>query len=470
MSSSIAPPNGGSSDPSVLDLIVKANDIRGLVATQLLPDVAHALGIATADVVVGRGPGPRAVIVGRDMRPSGVALAAAFTQGVISRGVDVVDIGLVSTDQLYFAAGRLDLPGVVFTASHNPPAWNGLKLCRAGASPIGLESGLDRVRDRAREVLASHGEVGAPAQRFGTVTLRSMDTEFATHVRAMADLTDVGMHIAVDAGNGMAGHVVPLVFDGLQITVDRLYFELDGTFPNHPANPLEPDNLRDLAAHVVANGLPLGLAFDGDADRMFAVDERGRPVSSSLVGAVVATRLLERTPGATVLHNLICSHTVPEAVRAAGGVPVRTRVGHTFIKAAMARTDAIFAVEHSGHYYFRDFYRADSGLAAAMLLLEAVAVHGGPLSEVVAPFDRYVGSGERNFTVTDPQAAIEAVAAAFLDEQVSADRLDGLTVQLPSGWFNVRASNTEPLLRVNVEATARATVADLVARVGAIVA
>jgi phosphomannomutase len=445
----------------VLATIVKANDVRGLVATQLVPDVARALGMGVAEVVGGP------IVVGRDMRPSGPDLVTAFVAGVTSRGVDVVDIGLVSTDQLYFASGHLDLPGVVFTASHNPPDWNGMKVCRAGAAPVGLGSGLGAIRDRAAAVLA---HPPAPAPSPGHVTRRNVDAAFGDHVRSFADLADATMRIAVDAGNGMGGHVVPLVFDPLPIEVDRLYFELDGTFPNHPANPLDPANLADLSAHVVAHDLPLGLAFDGDADRMFAVDEQGRPVSSSLVGAVVATRLLARDPGATVLHNLICSRSVPEAIAAAGGVPVRTRVGHTFIKERMAETGAIFAVEHSGHYYFRDFWRADSGLVAAVLLLEAVASRGLPLSEVVTPFDRYVDSGERNFTVADPQAAIEAVATDFRADLVAADRLDGLTIELPDGWFNVRASNTEPLLRLNVEAGDRAMVARIVDRVAAIVA
>ena len=456
------PPLSPETARGILDAIVKANDVRGLVATQLVPDVARALGVAVAEVIGGP------IVVGRDMRPSGPGLVAAFVDGVTARGVDVVDIGLVSTDQLYFASGHLDLPGVVFTASHNPSAWNGMKVCRAGAAPVGLGSGLGAIRDRAAAVLA--GPPPAPAAIRGDVSRRSVDAAFGDHVRSFADLTHATMRIAVDAGNGMGGHVVPLVFDPLPIEVDRLYFELDGTFPNHPANPLETANLADLSSHVVAHGLPLGLAFDGDADRMFAVDEQGRPVSSSLVGAVVATRLLARDPGATVLHNLICSRAVPEAIEAAGGVPVRTRVGHTFIKERMAETGAIFAVEHSGHYYFRDFWRADSGLVAAMLLLEAVAAHGLPLSQVVAPFDRYVASGERNFTVADPQVAIEAVAADFAGALVAADRLDGLTIELAEGWFNVRASNTEPLLRCNVEAGDPDTVARIVARIAAIVA
>lgn len=453
-------------DATVLDRIVKANDIRGLVDSDLTPHVARALGVGAAEEL-----GGPAVIVGRDMRPSGPLLAGAFIEGVTSRGVDVVDIGLVSTDQLYFASGHLDLPAVVFTASHNPAGWNGLKLCRAGAVPVGLESGLDRVAAHARRVLAGDEPViPDPPPPAGAVTTRDVDAAFGQRVRSFARLDDVDLHIAVDAGNGMAGKVVPLVFDPLPLRIDRLFFELDGTFPNHPADPLDPANLADLADHVVANDLPLGLAFDGDADRMFAVDEGGKPVSSSLVGAVVATRLLARHPGATVLHNLICSRTVAMAIREAGGKALRTRVGHTFIKARMAETDAVFAVEHSGHYYFRAFHRADSGLVAAVLLLEAVAAVGAPLSQVVAPFDRFVASGERNFEVADVDRALEEVVAAFADRAERVDRLDGITVDLADGWFNVRPSNTEPLLRINVEASDRVTVDDLVAELADVVA
>lgn len=441
-----APPAASATpDAGVWDRIVKANDVRGLLGTDLTPDVVRALGVAVAQEL---GRGAPAIAVGRDMRPSGTALVAAFVAGVTAAGVDVVDVGLVSTDELYFASGHLDLPAVMFTASHNPAGWNGLKICRAGAAPVGIESGLDRIRDRAR---AAATDPPAAAATPGSVTVRSVDEAFARRVRSFADLGAADLHIAVDAGNGMAGKVVPLVFDPLPIAIDELCFELDGTFPNHPANPLEPANLVHLSEHVVARGLPLGLAFDGDADRMFAVDEHGRAVSSSLLGAVVATGLLSRHPGATVLHNLVCSRSVPDAVVAAGGTPVRTRVGHTFIKARMAETDAVFAVEHSGHYYFRDFHRADSGLVAAMLVLEAVVAADAPLSQVVAPYDRWVASGEHNFTVPDPLAALEAVAAAFAGRAPAVDRLDGVTVELERAWINVRPSNTEPLLRVNVE-------------------
>jgi phosphomannomutase len=432
-------------EPPVADLssIFKAYDVRGLVDSELTPEVVRAIGAATADVLAEPGG---AVVVGHDMRASSRPLVDAFADGANGRGVDVVDIGLASTDMLYFASGHLDLPGAMFTASHNPPTYNGIKLCRAGAQPVSIDSGLAEIRDRAA------AGVPDPAPDRGGRRSEDVLSRFAEHVRSFVD-RDVlrPVRFAVDAGNGMAGHVVPPVFDGLPFDVVELYFELDGSFPNHPANPIEPENLRDLQRVVREQGLPLGLAFDGDADRMFAVDERGEPVASSLVGAVVADRILAKHPGETVLHNLICSRTVPETIEAAGGTAIRTRVGHSFIKQRMAETDAVFAVEHSGHYYFRDNYRADSGLIAALLLLEAVAVADAPLSEVVAPYDRYAASGEINFEVADADAAIEAVRERFADRALSADTEDGLTVVLADGWFNLRPSNTEPLLRLNAE-------------------
>jgi phosphomannomutase len=457
-------PRGGAPDGDArrdLSAIVKAYDVRGLVGTELDDDVARALGAAAASVL---GTAGRPFLVAHDMRPSSPGLAAAFAEGVASRGLDVVELGLASTDGLYYASGALDAPGAMFTASHNPAAYNGIKLCRAGAAPVAIDTGLADVRDLA--------EVGAPppAARPGTRMAMDVTERYAAHVRGFVDaaaLRDVT--VVVDAGNGMAGHVWPAIARGLPFTTVPLYFELDGTFPNHPANPLEPENLRDLSREVVARGAALGLAFDGDADRVMAVDEHGEPVSASLVGAVVATRLLARTPGATVLHNLICSRSVPEAIVAAGGRPERTRVGHSFIKRRMAETDAVLAVEHSGHFYFRDNFRADSGAIAALLLLEAVAAAGQPLSAVVAPFDRYHASGERNHEVADVDAALARVAAAF-EGRGTADRLDGLTVELDGSWFNLRPSNTEPLLRLNVEARDAATMRTLLAEVGALVA
>ena len=449
----------------VLQRIVKAYDIRGLVDSELTPDVVTALGAAVAEVVV---PDGGTFVVGHDMRPSSRPLVDALSIGLTSRGVDVIDIGLASTDGLYYASGSLDAPGAMFTASHNPPEYNGIKLCRAGAAPLSIDTGLADVRDRAAELLAAGDlptELGP-----GTVEQRDLTDEFAAHVRSFVDVGALRpIRIAIDAGNGMAGHVVPKVFDPLPVQVEELFFELDGTFPNHPANPIEPENLRDLQQAVREHSLPLGLAFDGDADRMFAVDERGEPVSSSLIGAVVAERLLSRNPGETVLYNLICSHVVPETVEAAGGTAIRTRVGHSFIKARMAETGAIFAAEHSGHYYFRDNYRADSGLIAALVLLEAVAAADAPLSEVVAPYEIYAASGELNYEVDDQDAVIERVAAEVADDAVEQDREDGLTVVLDDGWFNLRPSNTEPLLRLNVEGDDEAAMARLRDRVGSII-
>lgn len=426
--------------------------MRGLVDSELTPEVVGALGTAVA-VELAR-PGGRFVI-GRDMRPSSPVLVAAFTERLLAAGVDVVDVGLISTDGLTYASGVLDAPGAMFTASHNPAAYNGIKLCRAGAVPVAIDSGLARIRDLA--IAALDGEQGGvvdvrPPDERGRRSEVDLLPRFADHVRGfLADGVPLGgMRIVVDAGNGMGGLVWPAIAEGLDIETVPLYFELDGTFPNHPADPLDPANLRDLSDRVVAEGAVLGLAFDGDADRVFAVDAAGRPVDSSLVGALVASRMLQQEPGATVLHNLICSRSVPEAITAGGGTPLRTRVGHSFIKAEMARTGAILGVEHSGHFYFRDNHRADSGVIAALMLLEAIAAAGGSLADAVAPHDTRSRSGERNLRVRDTDAALALVREAYRDR--SPDDLDGLTVDLGAAWFNVRASNTEPLLRLNVEA------------------
>lgn len=426
--------------------------MRGLVDSELTPEVVGALGTAVA-VELAR-PGGRFVI-GRDMRPSSPVLVAAFTERLLAAGVDVVDVGLISTDGLTYASGVLDAPGAMFTASHNPAAYNGIKLCRAGAVPVAIDSGLARIRDLA--IAALDGEQGGvvdvrPPDERGRRSEVDLLPRFADHVRGfLADGVPLGgMRIVVDAGNGMGGLVWPAIAEGLDIETVPLYFELDGTFPNHPADPLDPANLRDLSDRVVAEGAVLGLAFDGDADRVFAVDAAGRPVDSSLVGALVASRMLQQEPGATVLHNLICSRSVPEAITAGGGTPLRTRVGHSFIKAEMARTGAILGVEHSGHFYFRDNHRADSGVIAALMLLEAIAAAGGSLADAVAPHDTRSRSGERNLRVRDTDAALRLVREAYRDR--SPDDLDGLTVDLGAAWFNVRASNTEPLLRLNVEA------------------
>lgn len=465
-----------------LSAIVKAYDIRGVVGDQLDESTARALGAATARLVAGDDPAPSAVVVGRDMRDSSPALAAAFADGVTGQGLDVVDIGLASTDMLYYASGSLDLPGAMFTASHNPAAYNGIKLCRAGAVPVGQDSGLATIRDEAARFLDS----GVPDVRSpGAVRTEDMLDGYARHLRGLVDLTSLEaspeLTVVVDAGNGMGGHTVPTVFDGLNVRVVPLYFELDGNFPNHEANPLDPANLVDLQKRVVAEGADLGLAFDGDADRCFAVDEQGEAVSPSAITGLVAARELARAHAAgesdvVVIHNLITSRAVPELVAEHGGRAVRTRVGHSFIKQTMAETGAVFGGEHSAHYYFRDFWKADSGMLAALHLLAALGEHraaadGATVSGLMADYDRYAASGEINSTVEDQSARIAEIERVFgARDGVELDRLDGLTVSLPDGsWFNLRASNTEPLLRLNVEAADAAAVRALVDEVLAVV-
>ncbi len=431
-----------------LSAIIKAYDVRGVVPDQLDEQVARAIGAAFV-----RFTGASRVVTARDMRESSVPLAAAFAEGATAQGADVLDAGLGSTDLLYFASGSLGLPGAMFTASHNPAQYNGIKLCKAGAAPVGQDSGLREVRALAEQDLP-------PAGTRGSVEQRDLLTPYAEHLRGLVDLTGIRpLKVTVDAGNGMAGHTVPAVLgDGsLPVTVDPLYFELDGSFPNHEANPLEPANLRDLQARVRETGADVGLAFDGDADRCFVVDERGEPVSPSAITALVAVRALAGDPGATVIHNLITSRAVPEIVREHGGLPVRTRVGHSFIKGRMAETGAVFGGEHSAHYYFRDFWGADTGMLAALHVLAALgeqAAAGQPLSVLTAQYDRYAASGEINSTVRDAAERSAAVEKAYGERDgVTVDHLDGLTVTLPDGsWFNLRPSNTEPLLRLNVEA------------------
>ncbi|MCW2567718.1 MAG: manB [Mycobacterium sp.] len=429
-----------------LSRIVKAYDVRGIVPDEWDEAVARALGAAFARVVAAP-----TIVTAHDMRESSVPLARAFAEGVIGQGVDVVEAGLGSTDVLYFASGHLDVPGAMFTASHNPAQYNGIKMCRAGAAPIGQDSGLAEIRALAERFLADGIE---PAGRVGDVTVTDLLPQYAGYLRGLVDLTGIRpLTVVVDAGTGMGGHTVPTVFAGLPVRVVPLYFELDGSFPNHEANPLDPANLRDLQAAVREHGADAGLAFDGDADRCFVVDERGEPVSPSAVTALVATRELAKHPGGTVIHNLITSRAVPEIVAEHGGVPVRTRVGHSFIKAEMARTGAIFGGEHSAHYYFRDFWRADTGMLAALHVLAALGEQAGPLSELTAEYARYAASGEINSTVDDPAARTARVEAAVAGRATATDRLDGLTVELADGsWFNLRPSNTEPLLRLNVEA------------------
>ncbi|MFE6780088.1 phosphomannomutase/phosphoglucomutase [Streptomyces sp. NPDC057702] len=447
-----------------LSQIVKAYDVRGVVPDQWDEALAALFGAAFAQVT-----DANAVVVGHDMRPSSPGLSRAFAEGAAALGVNVTEIGLCSTDELYYASGALDLPGAMFTASHNPAQYNGIKLCRAGAAPVGQDTGLAEIRALVERWMTEGAPASAPTT--GTITQRDVLADYATHLRTLVDLTaSRPLKVVVDAGNGMGGHTVPTVFDGLPIELIPLFFELDGTFPNHEANPLDPKNIVDLQAKVRESGADLGLAFDGDADRCFVVDERGEPVPPSAITALVAERELAKHPGGTVIHNCITSWSVPEVVAESGGTAVRTRVGHSFIKAEMARTGAIFGGEHSAHYYFRDFWNADTGMLAALHVLAALGEQDGPLSSLVARYDRYAASGEINSTVADQPGRAAAVRAAFADRpDVRLDDLDGLTVTAATWWFNLRASNTEPLLRLNVEARDAQTVAQVRDEVLAIV-
>jgi phosphomannomutase len=444
-----------------LTSIIKAYDVRGLVPQQWDEGVARAIGAAFAEFVHAE-TGATSVVTAHDMRESSVPLSRAFAEGVLSRGVDVVEAGLGSTDMLYFAAGSLEMPGAMFTASHNPAQYNGIKLCRAGAAPIGQDSGLVQIREVAEQLVDGAAVFEREVTTPGTVSSRDLVAEYATYLRGLVDLSGIRpLKVVVDAGNGMGGFTVPVVLDGLPLDVVPMYFELDGSFPNHEANPLDPANLVDLQAGVVEHGADIGLAFDGDADRCFIIDERGEPVSPSAITALVAVRELAKGTGTTIIHNLITSRAVPEIVREHGGEPVRTRVGHSFIKAEMARTDAVFGGEHSAHYYFRDFWRADTGMLAAMHVLAALGEQPRTLSEISAQYERYAASGEINSTVADAAGRVAAVRETFgAQDGVTFDELDGLTVSLPDGsWFNLRASNTEPLLRLNVEAADAARMA-----------
>ncbi len=437
--------------------IFKAYDVRGVVPDQLDESVARATGAAFVEVLdVLASPG--AVVVGYDMRPSSPALAAAFAEGVTSTGADVIDIGLASTDQLYFASGRLQLPGAMFTASHNPAQYNGIKLCRVGAAPVGSDSGLREIADLVAKALTEGPATGAEP---GKVTHKDLLTAYADHLHDLVDLSGIRpLKVVVDAGNGMGGHTVPAVFASGPVEIIPLYFELDGNFPNHEANPLDPKNLVDLQAKVREVGADLGLAFDGDADRCFVVDEKGDPISPSAITGAVAVRELAKHPGSAVIHNLITSKAVPELIIEHGGTPVRARVGHSYIKQRMAETDAVFGGEHSAHYYFRDFWRADTGMLAALHVLAALGEQDKPASERFADYERYVASGELNNKVDDAAATVAAIEDTYGGRDgITVDHLDGLTVSAGQWWFNVRASNTEPLLRLNVEAEDRATMA-----------
>ncbi len=422
-----------------LDPIFKAYDVRGVYPEQFDEEAAHRIGAAFATFA-----GAECVLVGRDMRTSSGPMADAFMRGVTEAGVDAVDLGLVSTDLVYFASGARDLPGAMFTASHNPPQYNGIKFCREGAAPVGVDTGLQTIKE-----LASKGV--ERAAKTGTISQDDMLSAFADHLLRLVKADAIRpLTVAVDAANGMGGKVVPAVFDRLPVKVVPLYFELDGTFPNHPADPIQPENLVDLQRAVVENKADIGLAFDGDADRVFLIDEKAQPVSGSLTTALVAKRILAAESGGTIVYNVICSRVVPEVISEGGGTGVRSRVGHSFIKQLMAEHKAAFGGEHSGHYYFRDNYRADSGLLAALYVLETMSVENAPLSKLLAPLKRYDASGEINTPVSDQQAVIEKIASVFGDGSI--DRLDGLTVNYDDWWFNVRPSNTEPLLRLNVEA------------------
>jgi phosphomannomutase len=440
-----------------LSQLVKAYDVRGVVPDQWDETLAELFGVAFVRVT-----GASAIVVGHDMRPSSPGLSRAFARGAAAQGVDVTEIGLCSTDQLYYASGALDLPGAMFTASHNPAQYNGIKMCRAGAAPVGQDTGLAEIRALAEDWIDSGAP--APAATQGTISRRDTLEDYAAHLRGLVDLTSIRpLKVVVDAGNGMGGHTVPTVFAGLPLTLVPMYFELDGTFPNHEANPLDPANIVDLQKRVREESADLGIAFDGDADRCFVVDENGDPVSPSAITALVAARELARNGGSgVIIHNLITSWSVPEVVQEHGGTPVRTRVGHSFIKAEMAKSGAIFGGEHSAHYYFKDFWNADTGMLAALHVLAALGGQEGPLSALVAEYDRYTGSGEINSTVADQTGRLAAIRAAYESrEDITLDELDGLTVSASDWWFNVRPSNTEPLLRLNAEAREATTMAKI---------
>ncbi len=437
--------------PDNLAAIFKAYDVRGVVPDQLDEELARSTGGAFVKVT---GAAGGSIVVGFDMRPSSPAMAQAFAEGAAAAGADVVMIGLASTDQLYFASGHLGVPGAMFTASHNPAQYNGIKMCKAHALPVGMETGLAEIRD-----LVAAGEP-IVADRSGTISESDVLAAYADHLLSLVQVEGRRLKVVVDAGNGMAGHTAPAVFEKLDVELVPMYFELDGTFPNHEANPIEAENMRDLQEKVLETGADIGLAFDGDADRCFLVDERGATVNPSVLTGLIAARELAKAPGSTIIHNLITSRSVPQIVTERGGSPVRTRVGHSFIKAKMAETDAVFGGEHSGHFYFRDFWRADSGMLAALHALAALAESDGTMSQLLSEFSRFESSGEINSTVSDQAAVLGEIEAEYgAQDGVTTDHLDGLTVNHDDWWFNVRASNTEPLLRLNAEGKDEATMA-----------
>jgi len=441
--------------------IFKAYDIRGTYPDQIDEKLARAIGSAFATFLA-----TKSIAMAKDMRPSGAFLAQAFAEGARAVGCQVIDLGLASTDFLYFAAGHLDMPGAMFTASHNPAQYNGIKMCLAGAKPIGADTGLIEIEALTNQFLATPatGEL-APLE------VRDLLPEWVEHVLSFIDVSALRpLKIVADTANGMGGFVVPKVFQNLPFEVEIMYEELDGNFPNHPADPLNPENLVDLQRRVLEVGADIGLAFDGDADRVFLIDEKAQPISGSTTTAMVAAAVLERNPGATILYNIICSKAVPEVIAEGKGVGVKTRVGHSYIKQVMAETGAIFGGEHSGHYYYRDNYRADSGIITALVVLELLSKANKPLSEVVAPFDRYAASGEINTTVQSPVNSVAVIAERLKADGVSIDLMDGLTAQYSDWWFNLRPSNTEPLLRLNVEAPDAESCAQRVREVLAMVA
>ncbi len=443
--------------------LFKAYDVRGIVPNELTPALAREIGRALVATIK-----PDTVVVGRDMRISSPLLAAALIEGIRDAGANVVDVGMVSTDALSFAVGKYGYPaGVMVTASHNPPEYNGFKISREEARALSLDEGLDEVRDRVVD-----GDLPPikPANERGRLTERDILDDYAAHMLSLIDRGKLRpLRIAIDAGNGMAGVTVPRVFRDLPILVTPMYFEPDGTFPNHPANPIEPENIADLRRMVVENGYDLGAAFDGDADRVFLVDENGEAVGGDILTSMVASRMLERNPGAAIVYNLISSRGVPETITAKGGRPIRSRVGHSYIKETMRREDAVFGGEHSGHFYFRDNWYADSGMAALLFALEAISEANQPLSAVIAPLDHRFRSGEINTDVEDAAAVMRAIEERYLAEGAKIDLLDGVTVSFPRWWFNVRASNTQPLLRLNVEADDRQTLDQKTAEVLAMI-
>lgn len=445
-------------DPKVLDEIVKAYDVRGTTPDQMNDEVAFALGVSFADFC--KAP---MILVARDMRTTGESLAQSFATGVMSRGIDVIDLGLASTDLVYFASGSLGAPGAMFTASHNPAQYNGIKFCLSGARPVGIDTGLAEIRDGAKKVLA--GQLPPASATTGTLSTRDMLDEFADHVVSFIDVDALKpMKIVADTANGMGGLIVPVVFERLpMIELEIMYPELDGTFPNHPADPIQPANQRDLQARVVSGSFDIGLAFDGDADRVFVVDEKGRGLSGSTTTAMLAAGVLRAHPGATILYNLICSRSVPEVITENGGVAVRTKVGHSNIKQVMAETGAVFGGEHSAHYYFLDNFRADSGIIATMFMLQELSRADIALSEFRQPFERYEASGEINTSVNDAAQVMKIVSEKYSGHPQ--DWIDGLTVDCGDWWFNLRPSNTEPLLRLNLEAATRNECDDHVAEV-----